>query len=45
MKLSPGPARAASALSAALHKNLNAYAVGAAAAGAALLAATQPANG
>ena len=38
-------ARAASALSAALHKNLNAYAVGAAAAGAALLAATQPANG
>jgi hypothetical protein len=44
MRLSPKPDRAASPLSAALHKNLNAYAVGATAAGVALLAATQPAN-
>jgi hypothetical protein len=44
MKSSPGPARAASPLSAALHNNLNAYALGATAAGVALLASTQPAN-
>lgn len=44
MRSSPKSDRAASPLSAALLKNLNAYAVGATAAGVALLAATQPAN-
>lgn len=44
MKSSPRPARAASTLSAALLTNLNAYAVGATAAGVALLAAAQAAN-
>lgn len=44
MKSSPRPTRAASPLSSALHKNLNTYALGATAAGVALLAATKPAN-
>ncbi len=44
MKSSPRPARAASPLSATLHNHLNAYALGATAAGVTLLAATQPAR-
>jgi len=44
MKSSTRPARAAFPLSAALHKNLNSYTLGATAAGVALLASTQPAE-